>query len=437
MRSLKGLVIAAPQSGSGKTVLTRALIRLLVEDGHAVIPAKVGPDYIDPQFLSLAAGRPCLNLDGWAMRPESLAALLRSARGDRDGLLVVEGVMGLFDGSADQRGSTADLAALLGLPVVLVVDVRGQAGSVAALVRGFRDFRPNVRVVGTILNRVGSARHETMLRAALAEHCPEITVLGAIPVDEAWDVPERHLGLTQPENRVAARGRQQQGAALLRQRLDRVALEAIMDVPQLPPDQGAPLLPVGVGHLAVAYDAAFRFVYHGQLTLWQEAGVTVSRFSPLADEAPSPKAEAILLPGGYPELYLAELAGTQGFRAGMRAAADRGIPIHGECGGYMVLGESLEYADQTVPMLGLLSGRFRMSRRLTLGYRRVTLRSDHLFGRCGTRFTGHEFHYCQGEGSNQAAPLFDCVDALGAACPEAGVVRGHVSGSFVHLIDRA
>ena len=433
---MRGLVLAAPQSGSGKTVLSQALIRLLVQQGFDVLPAKVGPDYIDPQFLSLAAKQPCINLDPWAMRQQSREMLLELTRKSHS-LLIIEGVMGLFDGAADGTGSTADLARELELPVILVVNAAKQSFSLAALVQGFCRFRPEITIAGVILNNVGSARHETMLRAALAQHCPEVIIFGAIPRHEVFILPERHLGLVQAAELHDHEGKQNIMAEKLSEYLDIQALiAASRPVAEHPTHNG--LLPLAVQRLAVAKDHAFSFLYSGQIQAWRQQGHEISLFSPLNDEAPDPSAEAIFLCGGYPELCAKQISCAENFRAALHKAAQSNIPIHGECGGYMVLGQYLiDQGGTRHEMLGLLPVGFRLlHQKRALGYRQATLMDDHLFGVKGTRYKGHEFHYGTPEAcAENTQPLFNTFDACGNSCAETGMRRRSVSGSFVHIID--
>src|SRR5918994_3361110 len=338
--SAPGLIIAAPASGSGKTVLTLALLRALRRAGIAVASFKVGPDYIDPTFHARASGRPCINLDSWAMRIETLAGLTDDLC--RESALVIgEGVMGLFDGAADGRGSTADLASLFDLPVVLVVDARGMAASAAALVEGFTRHRDDVEVAGVIFNRVGSEAHAALLRRACDDRFAQ-PVLGCMPADARLELPERHLGLVQAHELPDLDDFLDRAAALLEEHVDLTRLRRLARPFGLglygPPVQ--PLRPLGQG-IAVAQDVAFASAYPAVLDGWRAAGAEIMFFSPLADAPPAPGATAVYLPGGYPELHAARLAANRAFLDGLRAAADRGSFIYGECGGFMVLGQRL------------------------------------------------------------------------------------------------
>ncbi|PJI39523.1 cobyrinate a,c-diamide synthase [Ferrovibrio sp.] len=430
-----GLVIAAPASGSGKTTMTLALLRLLAREGRRVAPFKTGPDYIDGAFhCAASAGRPCYNLDAFAMRRDTIAANLATGTQDAE-LAIIEGVMGLFDGAANGTGSTADLAAMLDLPVILVIDAARQSQSVAALAHGFRSLRNDVTVAGVILNRVASARHEALLRAALQQI--DMPVLAALPAQEDLTLPSRHLGLVQAIERNNLDLFLDTAADWLHRHLDRALLEPLFRPLQL--QAGAalrPLPPLGQ-RIAVARDAAFAFAYPHLLQGWRAQGAALSFFSPLQDEAPAQDCDAIFLPGGYPELHAGKLAGNATMLQGLRAAALRNAAIYGECGGFMLLGRSLTDADgHEHAMAGLLpvTTSFR-ARKRQLGYRRITALADTPLGAKGSRFRGHEFHYSAQIGDN-IQPLFDAGDALGAGLGPTGCRQGGVFGSYLHLIDR-
>ncbi len=431
---MKGLLIAAPASGSGKTTVTLGLLRALRDLGVAIAPAKAGPDYIDPAYHAVASGSPCVNLDPWAMRPDLISAL--AARHTEGGkLLVVEGMMGLFDGAMDGRGSAADLATHLSLPVVLVLDCGRQSHSIAALVSGFRDFRRNVMIAGLILNRVGSPRHEAMLRSALGP--VGIPILGSLPRDQRLHLPERHLGLVQAGEHADLDAFIAYAASVINERFDLQHIqqiasrygstESMANVARIPP----------LGQrIAVARDNAFAFSYAHLLDGWQRRGAEIRFFSPLADEAPGDDSDAIDLPGGYPELHAGRLAAASNFAAAMRRAAARGTTIYGECGGYMVLGESIEdAAGEKHGMLGLLPVETSFARRkMHLGYRRIEPLAASPFQ---ASLTAHEFHYASIVREGDAARLFRVSDALGQDLGEAGLRVGSVSGSYMHIIDLA
>jgi cobyrinic acid a,c-diamide synthase len=501
-----GLVIAAPRSGSGKTLVTLGLIAALRRRGLLVAPAKTGPDYIDRAILARTAGSEAINLDPWAMAPTRLRQL---AAGHAEGadLLLVEGVMGLFDGAASGTGSTADLAQLLGLPVILVVDADRQSQSIAALVHGFASFRPGLPIAGLILNRCASPRHEAMLRSALAPL--GLPIIGALPRDPALTLPERHLGLVLPDEIAAFDAVISTAAATLATHLDLTLLltlaspeppappslplvgRAGVGVSDPPPPPSLPLvgragvgvreppaspslLPVGrvgVGvsepppsppllplrekvpegrmrggepqplpplgqHIAIARDDAFAFLYPHWLIGWRQSGASVSFFSPLADEIPHPDADAIFLPGGYPELHAGRLSAQQKFMAAAHTNVEKGLLFYGECGGFMVMGETLTDRDGvTHRMLGLLPLHTRIDRpRRVLGYRQLTHDSRLPWPKS---LHGHEFHYSTAAHARSVPALFSATDALGGQLPPMGMALGNVLGSYVHVIDIA
>ncbi len=436
------LIISAPRSGAGKTTVALALMAALSRRGLKVKAAKAGPDYIDPAFHAAATGHPGINLDSWAMPPPLLDTLAHEAAGDAD-VLIIEGVMGLFDGvpgvpgAPGRGGTTADLAARFGIPVLLVLDVSGQSQSAAALVRGFATHDPAVRIAGVILNRVGSDRHRTLASDAIAPL--GIPVLGALRRDETIDLPSRHLGLVQATEHADLRARLDRLAELAERQLE---LDAILAsaAPLAAPKQTntvSPLRPPGQ-RIALAADAAFTFVYPHLIDAWRRAGAQIVRFSPLADQGPPDDCDACWLPGGYPELSAGALAAAENFRRQTtRFAATR--PVHGECGGYMVLGEYLEdAAGVRHPMLALLGhGTSFRERKLHLGYREARLLAESPIGAAGARVRGHEFHYAALGAAGNDAPLADLFDAECRALGAAGGRRGFVTGTFFHAIASA
>lgn len=434
--SAPALIVAAPSSGSGKTLVTLGLLRSFRRRGVEVGSFKVGPDYIDPGFHAAAGGRPCANVDGWAMRPSTRFAAYSAATAGAE-LAIGEGVMGLFDGAGDGAGSTGALAAELGLPVVLVVDVRGQAASVAALVHGFRSFRVSVRVAGVICNRVGGAAHERLLKAALQEI--RAPALGFLPTDPALAAPERHLGLVQAGERTDLEDFLDRAAEFVGAHVDLGAIQRVARAAHLfrAAPISPPLPPLGQ-RVAVARDLAFGFAYDGVLEGWRRLGAEIVPFSPLADEPPDEAADAVYLPGGYPELHAGRLAGAHSFFGGLRRAAARGAAVYGECGGYMALGLGLEDADGARhAMGGLLPLETSFAkRRLSLGYREVRLAADGPLGPAGSVYRGHEFHYAAVLKEDGAAPLFQARDSVERDLGPYGAVAGPVAGSFIHLIDR-
>ncbi|MCA0207255.1 MAG: cobyrinate a,c-diamide synthase [Proteobacteria bacterium] len=429
---MKGILVSAPASGTGKTTVMLGLLRALSEDGLRVQPFKSGPDYIDPAFHRAAAGRASFNLDTWAMGEGLLGAIAAQAEGAD--LVVAEGSMGLYDGvafkGATGHGSSAETAACMGWPVVLVVDVSGQAQSAAAVALGFRAFRPDLPFAGVILNRCASPRHERLARLGMEE--AGIKVLGVLPRRGDLVLPERHLGLVQavehPDLEVAIAGY----AAFLRAHVDLGAIVAAAEG-GLKTHPTALRVTPPAQRIALAQDAAFSFAYPHLVEGWRQAGAEILPFSPLADEAP-PEADLVWLPGGYPELHAGVLAGAERFRAGLRHHAET-KPVHGECGGYMALGEALVdkagVRHRMAGLLGLVTSYEK--RKMHLGYRRAELVAGMPGFGPGAVLRGHEFHYSTILEQPDAG-LARVTDAEGASVVETGSVRGRVSGTFFHLI---
>lgn len=435
----RGLIVAAPASGSGKTVISLGLMRALRHAGLRVAAAKVGPDYIDPAFHAAASGRPSLNLDPWAMRPALLRHLIERLGEDAD-IVLVEGVMGLFDGvDSSSLGSTAHLAELTGWPVVLIADVRGQAATAAAVIGGLVGYRASTKVAGVIFNRVGGAGHEAVLNDAVRRHAPGVVRLGAIRRDARLELPDRHLGLVQASETEALNQRLDAMAAVIGAAIDLDRLTRLATATQLitdTPGDAAGIPPLGQ-RIAVARDQAFSFAYPALLDSWRSAGAEICPFSPLAGEAPDAAADAIYLPGGYPELHAGRLAAASAFVGGLAAAARLGITIYGECGGYMVLGERLVDAEgHSHSMAGLLPLATSVAAGgLHLGYRQVRLMARSKLGLAGSTFRGHEFHYARMLQQGDVSPLFDVSNARGEALGPMGLRVGSAMGSFIHLID--
>ncbi len=440
----RGLIIAAPHSGAGKTTVTLALMAALRRRGLVVRAAKAGPDYIDPAFHAAVTGSPSVNLDSWAMSRELLDALAAQTADGAD-VVVIEGVMGLFDGAAapaGQRGATADLAAHFGLPVLLVLDIARQAQSAAALVRGFAAHDQAVKIAGVILNRVGSERHRALVADAIAIAALDVPILGALPRETALALPERHLGLVQAREHTELAALIDCLAATAERHLDLDAMIAcaapFMTAAAMGRSIYAPALPPPGQRIALASDQAFSFVYPHLIEAWRRAGAEVFAFSPLADEPPPDGADSCWLPGGYPELHAEALAAARKFSEGLRRFAET-RPVHGECGGYMVLGESLEDATgKRHAMTGLLGHATSFARRkLHLGYRTARLLSDSVLGRSGTTVRGHEFHYASLTSAGGDEPFAELTDSEGCTPVKAGGRRGRVTGAFFHAIAAA
>jgi cobyrinic acid a,c-diamide synthase len=411
------------------------LLRALTDDGLRVQPFKSGPDYIDPAFHRAASGLPSFNLDSWAMDSALMDAIAAQAAGAD--MVLAEGSMGLYDGVATRgasgHGSSAELAARMGWPVVLVVDVSGQAQSAAAVALGFRAYNPDLPFAGVILNRVASPRHERLIRLGM-EHAG-LTVLGALPRRGDLALPERHLGLVQavehPDLDAAIAGY----AAFLRAHVDLGALKAAARAGHAHRAGALPKPPAQ--RIALAQDAAFSFTYPHLLAGWRAAGAQVIPFSPLADEAPDAHADLVWLPGGYPELHAGRLSAATMFRNALQSHA-KTRPIHGECGGYMALGAGLIDKDgvrhEMAGLLGLVTSYEK--RKMHLGYRRAELLAPMAGHGAGAMLRGHEFHYSTIV-EQPDAPLARVTDADGADVPETGSRKGHVTGTFFHLIAEA
>lgn len=435
--NLPGLIVSAPASGAGKTTVTLGLARAFRRAGTGLRCFKSGPDYIDPAFHRAATGAASVNLDSWAMGRARIAGLIAEAAGAE--LILAEGSMGLFDGVARPgeagTGASADLSALTGWPVLLVIDCSGQAQTAAAIAAGLAGFRPGVRIAGVILNRLASPRHEALVRAGFAE--AGIAVLGALPRATAIALPERHLGLVQAEETAELDTILEAAADLVEAHCDLDAIRAAALPCRLAEAVPARPIPAPGHRIAIARDAAFSFTYPHLLDAWRAAGATLLPFSPLGDETPDDSADACWLPGGYPELHAPRLAAAARFRAGLRRFADT-RPVHGECGGYMALGAGLVAADGIrYPMAGLLGLETSFAkRRMHLGYRLARLHQPR--PGLGRDLRGHEFHYATIL-EQPDAPLAEVTDATGTAVAETGSFRdlpggGRVSGTFFHLI---
>ena len=435
--SARGLIVGAARSGAGKTSVAIGLMRAFARQGMAVRGAKSGPDYIDPGFHAAATGRDGVNLDSWAMAPDLLRDLAGRAAAGAD-LVIVESAMGLFDGiraEPGRSGAAADLARLFGLPVLLVLDVSGQSTTAAAIARGFAVYDEAVGIGGVVLNQVASERHRRL--AADAIEAAGLPVVGAVFRNPDMALPERHLGLVQAGEHDALEAFIDRLADIAESSmdLDAIARLAAPLCPQ-PGTSGNQIAPPGQ-RIALASDRAFSFVYPHLLAHWRAAGAEIVAFSPLADEAPPADCDVCWLPGGYPELHAARIASAERFRNGMRAFAET-KPVHGECGGYMVLGRAIEDADGTVhPMLGLLGHETSFAqRRMNLGYRRARLSADSPIARAGEAVRGHEFHYARVTAAGDDAPLAEIADGSGAALGASGGRRGNVTGTFFHAIAR-
>ncbi len=438
----RAFLVGAPRSGAGKTTLTVGLIAALSARGRQVRALKCGPDYIDAAFHSAASGAACANIDSWAMSPDHMAEILESAV-EPDGLVVVESAMGLFDGIAGQAGrsgAAADIAIRFGIPVVLTIDISGQAQSAGAVAKGFAGFDPDLEIGGVILNGVASERHLRTATEGLA--AAGIARLGWLPRRRKFAFQDRHLGLVQARERHDLK---QEIATLADQVATTVDLDLIEAMARPIRETGesdaartATRAPDPPGQrIALADDDAFSFVYPHMTAAWREQGAEIVRFSPLADEAPPEECDSCWLPGGYPELHAGRLAAAGRFLGGLRAFAET-RPVHGECGGYMVLGRSLEDSDGAVhAMAGLLGHRtsFR-NRKLHLGYRRAVTTQDCVLGTAGTAIRGHEFHYATIRDDTADDAFLTVFDGEGRPLGAGGGRQGNATGTFFHAIAR-
>jgi cobyrinic acid a,c-diamide synthase len=425
MRLAKAIIIAAPSSGSGKTLVTLGLIRALRNRGFKIASAKLGPDYIDGRFHEAASANPCENLDYWAMGSQMCQARLTAMSHDKD-FTIIEGVMGLFDGPQGADGSTADVAEKLNLPLVLVVDAARQAQSIAALIYGFISFRPNLKIAGVILNNVASDRHENMLRHAL----PTTNIIGVLRHNDSHILQSRHLGLVQAmENQQLEAFIESAAAGVSRETFLDSFIESTSEITNQPEIYSKPLPPLAQ-NIAIAQDAAFAFAYPHMLADWRKQGAEITFFSPLNNE--TPKGDAVFLPGGYPELYADKLASNAIFMGALRQFT--GL-IYGECGGYMVLGDGLIDKNGTKhAMAGLLPLTTSFAtRKLQLGYRQLTP----LAGPFKQPLRGHEFHYSTLLHRGGGDPLFHAKDAAGNDLGTMGQRIGNIMGSYAHIISEA
>jgi cobyrinic acid a,c-diamide synthase len=429
-----GLLIGAARSGSGKTTLALGLMRALARRGLRVAAVKCGPDYIDPAFHAAATGRDSLNLDSWAMSEATIAALATEAGAGAD-LIIAEGAMGLFDGApggAAGVGASADIAALTGWPVLIAQDVSGQGQTAAAVIRGLATHDPRLAIAGVVANRCGSERHRRLVADGVA--ALGLRFFGALPREAGATLPERHLGLVQAGETANLEARLEALADFVEAHLDIAALAAAARARELPA-AAATALPPPAQRIAVARDDAFSFLYPHLARAWRAAGAELHFFSPLADEPPPEDCDFCWLPGGYPELHGPRLAQAGRFTSGLRRFAQT-RPVHGECGGYMVLGRALIDAEGVGhEMAGLLDLTTSFAKRkLHLGYRRARLAADHRLGAQGRVCRGHEFHYATIV-EERGAPFAFARDAYSEAEAPAGLRQGAVSGSFFHLID--
>jgi cobyrinic acid a,c-diamide synthase len=443
------IIIAGTHSGVGKTTLTAGTIAALRRLGLSVQPFKVGPDYIDPTYHSLAADRTCRNLDTWMVPPDRVRSLYDLAAQDVD-IAVIEGVMGLFDGAGydDETGSTAEVAKLLAAPVVVVIDASRMARSAAALALGCQRFDQNLPLTGFIVNRVAGEEHGRGVATAITR-ATGLPVLGCLPRDDALQVPERHLGLVPTREPGRWSSFIQCAADRVGKHVDLDALLAIAGNAverQAPAADGERLIvPAGAKRkqvggpapvIAVARDEAFHFTYEDNLDLLRAARADIAFFSPLRDEALPARTAGIILSGGFPEVFAEPLAANRALHAALQDAHQRELPIYAECGGLMYLTEAIVDGDRRRHhMVGLLRGESVMSRRVTLGYRVAQGATSSWFLNAGETLRGHEFHYSAWEGRPASVPpayFIQPRSGIGEPRPE-GACLGNLWASYVHV----
>lgn len=424
-------LIAAPHSGAGKTTITLSLLALLKGRGRAVQSFKVGPDYIDPLHHSAVTGRPCANLDSWMLQPEANREIFARNAVGADAL-VVEGVMGLFDGidGVSRTGSSAETARQLGIPILLVLDARSMARSVAALAKGFTSFEPDLRFAGILLNRVGSPAHERILREALKDGPP---VLGVFGRDGGVSIGERHLGLVTPEDSDLE---PDWAAKLARFAADSVDLDAILRLTEISDPPAPPVFaaPEKKLKLAVARDRAFAFYYGENFRILESLGAEPVFFSPVEGDGVPPDADALYLGGGYPELHAERLSGNEAFISSLREMHARGKAIYAECGGFMTLCRSMtDKAGKVRPMASIFPADVRMKSGLArLGYREVEGAPGFPFG--GMKARGHEFHYSEiNSMPDEVKRAYKTANARGEPLMPEGYAQGSALGGYIHL----
>jgi cobyrinic acid a,c-diamide synthase len=422
--SLPAVVIAGTHSGVGKTSVALGLIGALTRRGLTVQPFKIGPDFIDPLHHTHASGRTSRNLDGWMLDTETNLERFARATTDAD-VAVIEGVMGLFDGSegSSERGSSAEMAKLLGLPVILVVDASAMARSAAALIHGFASFDPDLRIAGVILNNVGGEAHAEMIRRAVAGSPP---ILGAIPRVPDLVVPERHLGLHLPHE--ARQDYVQTLASLVDAHIDIDGLLEAGHIERQAPPPATPRSPPRV-RVGVARDEAFCFYYPENLELLQQAGAELVEFSPIRDPLPG-DLDGLYIGGGYPELHAAELAANHSATKAVRDFRECGGPIYAECGGLMYLGQTLQLDGSTYELCGALPLHTRMPAGLSIAYVEVNTTGG-LFGE-GQTARGHLFHHSEITGEPSVDRCYVVLSTRGETSHE-GYSAGNVLASYVHL----
>ena len=435
------LMIAGAHSGVGKSSITLALVAALRRRGLKVQTFKVGPDYLDPGHLAHVSGRPCYNLDGWMTQQEYVRELFYRVSAGAD-ITLIEGVMGLFDGSSAESlsGSSAEISAWLQVPVALVVNTHGMARSIAALVKGYNEFEVEVKLAGVLANRCGSPSHVTLLRDAL-KSSGQPTLLGAIRRDSLPVLASRHLGLVSADEQQLDDETIAQLADAAESQIDlELLLRVAHEADSLPhhssssnvAENSSPL------RLAVARDEAFQFYYADLFPALKQQGCETVPFSPLHDDELPDRVDGLYLGGGYPEVYAGDLAENSTMLQSIRNFCESGKPVYAECGGLIYLAQGVEQGDKRFSLVGSLPVWVRMlEKRKALGYVEVTLEKDSLFGRCGESFRGHEFHYSELVDSPQGKEGWESVYRLKqnrtGVCSAEGYQKGNILASYAHL----
>ncbi|MBR1759635.1 MAG: cobyrinate a,c-diamide synthase [Schwartzia sp.] len=434
-RQFPRVVIAAPMSGSGKTTVVTGLLAAMRARGIKAQSYKIGPDYIDPGYHTLASRRPAHNLDTWLVSKERLADIFMRTMADAD-LAVIEGVMGLYDGGKNGISSTAEIAKLLNAPVLLVVNAKSMGESAAALVMGFKQYDPAVNLAGVILNRLGSDTHRAMIEEALEKM--GVPVFGAIKRNDAMTMPERHLGLVPVEENARERETVEEIGRVVGASVDieKIAALAKSALPLM--EAQSFLAPVqNKARIAVARDEAFSFYYPESLAVLEQQGAKLVFFSPLHDKT-LPDVDGLILGGGFPEMFAKELYENESMRASIKAAAEKEMPIYAECGGFMYLMRRVtDFEGNSFPMLGVIPGEAKMNKKLqTVGYVSAEMERDTVLGTKGTVLRGHEFHFsseCEPEAGADYPRAFTFRKTRNPVPYPAGYAKGKVLGSYLHL----
>lgn len=432
------VVISGTQSGSGKTLISLAVMAALTRRGLNVQPFKCGPDFIDPGLHKVVTGNSSKNLDGWMLGKAACMEIFNAAMYPNDNvqpdLAVIEGVMGLYDGASGKTdaGSTAQIAKWLDAPVLLVIDGRSMARSFAAIAHGFTTFDPDISFAGCIANKVGSENHKSLIAEAMQTYCPKTPLAGCMPRNENLTIPSRHLGLVTAEEGILSFQRVNLLAQWAEENLD--LDELLKHLPEHSAPAPTKRISRHIVRLGVAQDNAFCFCYPDNLRILKQAGAQLVPFSPLSDAKLPENLDGLYLPGGYPELYAERLSLNASMRSDIATFSHTGKPVYAECGGFMYLSQSITTADSTYPMCGVFSMKCTMDKRFrALGYRQITTTKDTILGKKGTTARGHEFHYSFTDASSEYNSVYAVTDRKNERTDTAGFYTKNTLGSYVHL----